>query len=131
MTDPYLPHESTQETPEGAAGELVVPARTAHAVPTRRWAPAVAALRSRLPELARNPAVVATVTVGTGLAATAVREVLRSRALPAQSAATPIAVSGFIVHHVHVVHHVVQQVSVVHQVNRPMLPPATWNAMGR
>ncbi len=125
MTDPYLPHESAQETPEAAAGELMVPDRRAHAVPTRRWAPAVAALRSRLPELARNPAVVATATLGTGLAATVVREALRSRALPAQSAPAPIAVSGFIVHHVHVVHHVVQQVSVVHHVGRPMLPPQT------
>ncbi len=123
MTGPYLPHESTPETPEAAAGELVVPPGSAHAVPTRRWAPAVAALRTRLPELARNPAVVATATLGTGLAATVVREVLRSRALPAQSAATPIAVSGFIVHHVHVVHHVVQQVSVVHDVRPPALPP--------
>lgn len=90
------------------------------AIASRQWA-GVATARTRLAELAANPAVVATATatatVGTGVALSLLRQALKSTALSQSRVAAPVAVTLHIVQHVHVVHHV------VHHVSRPMLPP--------
>jgi len=62
--------------------------------------------------------VVATATVGAGLAASVVRQALRRGALQRNPAPPPIVVTGYLIHQVRVVHHV------VHHVGRLALPPA-------
>lgn len=78
------------------------------------------ALRARVPELARHPAVVgaasAAATVGTGVAVNLVRTALRSGGWLPDRGATPPSV-GIQLVHIHVVHHV------VHHAARPALPP--------
>lgn len=68
-----------------------------------------AALRARLPELARHPVVVgtaaATAGLATGIAANVVRRALGGAHAP--SGPTAVHVTGYVVHHVHVIHHVV------------------------
>jgi hypothetical protein len=124
------PVDEPAEEPPPLVGEIAVPGSVPGsvpgAVPARRWSREVAAVRGRLLELARDPAVVATATVG---AALAVRQALKpgallrsaGNAIPRDRGAVPIAVpisvSISVVHHVHVVHHV------VHYVGRPPLPP--------
>jgi hypothetical protein len=71
----------------------------------------LAVLRDRVAVLSRNPAAVATATVVTGLAVRAVREAVKDGALRRNPAATPVAVTGYVISHVHVVHHVVHHVA--------------------
>ncbi len=107
------------DSPEAAlSGEVVVRVAPSGALATPTWSSRVAALRERLPELARHPAVVATATVGTGIAVRLVREAVRGGA--ARSDPTPVSVNVHLVNHVHVVHHVVHHV--VREISRPALP---------
>jgi hypothetical protein len=80
------------------------------------------ALRTRLGELARHPAVVTTATVGAGVAAGVVRELVRNgwpgRSVPAG----PLRITAHVVQEVHVIHHVVHHV-VSPQSPHPLLPP--------
>ncbi len=108
LTDPEEEHRRQSH-------EVVV--RAAPAPPVSPWARRAVALRARLPELARHPAVVGTAaTIATGIAANVVRRALGG-ALPGGSESGSVHVSGYVVHHVHVIHHVVHHV--------PALPPST------
>jgi hypothetical protein len=105
----------TREQPEDRDETDAAPASEAlsgQIVPRRDGAPArsrltrgVESLRDRLPEIARNPAVVAAATVGTGLAINAVRQAARAGVLVPGNRQTAVTVTGYVVHHVHVVHH--------------------------
>lgn len=81
------------------------------------------ALRTRLVELARHPAVVTTATVGAGVAASVVRELVRNgwpgRSVPAG----PLRITAHVVQEVHVIHHVVHHV-VSPRSPHPSLPPS-------
>ena len=112
--------EPREEQAEPRTGEIVVREQAAAPAPGRRWARNVDTVRARLPELARNPAVVATATLGTTLAVGAVRQALRGGALPGGGTPRQIVLTGHIVEHVHVIHHVV-----VHHVTRTPLPPSS------
>lgn len=128
------PEQPTAESPTPPPEHRVIESRGVQVVrrdpsrpvptPARLWPVAVATLRARLPELARNPAVVAAAaavgtTLATSVATGLVRQVLRSGALQGGAAAAPTAVSGYLVAHVHVVHH-----HVVRHVTSRALPPA-------
>jgi hypothetical protein len=87
----------------------------------RRPAQALAAAWSRIPELARHPVVVATASVGAGLAVGAARQAIAGGASARRPAPAPPAVTAYVVHHVHVFHH-----HVVHHVPGLPLPPTTF-----
>jgi hypothetical protein len=129
---PETLHDDAEEQPEFAAGVLQ-PQPAASEVAVRRQSPAVVwrnrtlALREALPRLARHPAVAgASAAAATIVLRVAVDAVAR-RALGVNAPARPAAldVTGRIVHHVHVFHHV----RVVHVVHDPadyvrsLLPP--------
>ena len=76
-------------------------------------------LRDRVSELSRNPAVVATATVVTSIAVQAVRDAVKEGALSRRPAPAPLAVTGYFISHVHVVHHVVHHVAHPGSVARP------------
>jgi len=120
------------ERPDGPLGEAHVPERLPRLAAARRgavqpWRQRAGALRTSLPELARNPVVVSASTVAVTLAARLAVEVAR-RALAggAAPAAGRLQVSGEVVHHV-VHHHVVHHTHVVHHLVTPVvrlpLPP--------
>jgi hypothetical protein len=115
---PSTEPSSGRDEPDAArSGTIVRRGDGAAPVPRGRLARNVATLRARLPELARNPAVVATATVGTTLAVGAVRQALRGSALLPGGAPRELVVNAHIIEHVHVVHHVV-----VHHVVRTAVP---------
>ncbi len=109
---------------DALSGQVVVRDRGSTGGVPAAWSARVAELRQRLPELARHPAVVATATVGTGIAVSLVREVVRGAA--ARSAPAPTTTNVSVVNHVHVVHHVVHHVvthAAGHVTGRPSTPP--------
>ncbi len=100
------PASADDDPQEPLQGEVV--RRSAAGVVWARLPRNLATIRERVVELAHNPRAVATATVIAGLAANAVRDVVKSGALERKpAAATPVAVTGYVVHHVHVLHHVV------------------------
>lgn len=106
-----------QPPPEALRGEVV---RQVPAVPARRRLPRdLAAVRDRLAQLAQNPAAVAAATVATGLAVNVIREAVKGGTVRRSPAATPVVLSGYVVHHVHVIHSVVH-----HHVAAPGRPIA-------
>ncbi len=113
----------SESQPVGFSGALVVRSRPARVASTGREY--LAELRSRagsrLPEIARHPAVVMTAsaiaTVGVGLAVGGARQGM-ARAVSKGPASRPLVVTGYVVHHVHVMHH-----HVVHHVPPAALPP--------
>jgi hypothetical protein len=112
--DQEVPSEEIAAAP---SSELVVRQHRA-APPTARHRPrAVARVGGRLLELRRRPRAVmsisAAATVGGAVLATGLRRALRHAAVSTGSRGTSIAVAGYIVQEVHVVHHV------VHHVGRP------------
>ncbi|MGI8682548.1 MAG: hypothetical protein ACR2JO_10580 [Mycobacteriales bacterium] len=99
--------ESLEPAAVRSSGALVVRARTGAVVraPGRRLP---TALPSRLLQLARNPAVVATLTTaGTAITAAAVRHALRRVPVPASRAPSAVGLSGRVTHHVYVTRHVI------------------------
>jgi hypothetical protein len=117
VTDESTPEEDgPREATRPPTGELVV--RGVPVPAAGRWSRGVAALRTRLPELVRDPAVLATATVSAGVAAGVTRQALKSRALRRSGAPAPVVIGIYVVERVHVVHHV------VHHVVRPALPAA-------
>jgi hypothetical protein len=96
---------------EHAQSSYDVVVRTVPAPPAPTLAQRAAALRARLPELARHPVVVgtaaATAGVATGIAATVVRRALGGAAHGPAS----VQINGYVVHHVHVIQHVVHHVA--------------------
>ena len=111
MTDNSQDPRQVQSNLEPAAvrssSALVVWARTGAVVgaPGRLF---LTALPSRLRQLARHPAVVATLTTtGTAITAAAVRHALRRVPVPASRAPSAVGLSGRVTHHVHVIHHVI------------------------
>ena len=129
MTERSADEQDPDGTAEGAPGtstELVVRETAAAPVaPARGWQHAVVGFGRRLPQLLRHPAAVASVsvvaTVGTSLLVNGLRG-LGHPARPAGSApdgagtAGPVAIAGYVLHEVHVIHH-----HVVHHVARPPL----------
>lgn len=121
------PSGTTEDPPEvgplAASSELVVRGRPASVASAGRQY--LGKLRSqvgsRLPEMARHPAVVMTAsavaTVGVGLAVGGARQGI-GRAASKGAANRPLVLTGYVVHHVHVMHH-----HVVHHVPPPALPP--------
>jgi hypothetical protein len=85
--------------------------------PSRRWPDAVVRARGRLLQLRQHPAAVVSVsaaaTVGSALLTAGLRRALRQAALSPAGRSTSVAVRGYILHEVHVIHHV------VHHVGRP------------
>lgn len=97
------------------SSELVVSHPPTAADTAQRWPQALTWLRRRLPDLTRNPALLATAAaaaaVGTGLAANIARQALGRMDLGRTEPTGPGVVIGYVVvEHVHVVHHVVQHV---------------------
>jgi hypothetical protein len=109
--------------PVGFSGELVVRSRSASVASSGReyLTQLRSRVGSRLPEVARHPAVVMTAsaiaTVGVGLAVGGARQSM-ARAVSKGTASPPLVVTGYVVHHVHVMHH-----HVVHHLPPPALPP--------
>jgi hypothetical protein len=104
----------------GASTELVVRERPA-VVPARRWPDAVIRARGRLLQLRQHPAAVlsisAAATVGSALLTTGLRRALRQAALAPVGRTSSVAVGGYVLHEVHVIHHVVYHVG---------RPPTSW-----
>lgn len=96
--------------------------RTAPSAVSRRWSRRAATAVARLPELARNPAVLATATLTATVAGEVAVGVLR-RALgggvggPVSPPTGAMHISGVVVHRVHVVHHHVVHHHGVHGVS--------------
>jgi hypothetical protein len=102
---------------DGAAGrstELVVPDRRPRVAPARRWPDAVVKVRGRLLELRQHPAAMVSISaaasVGSALVTAALRRAQRQAGLSPVGRTTSVAVRGYIVHEVHVVHHIVHHV---------------------
>jgi hypothetical protein len=101
----------------GRTTELLVSQRPVPMVARRRPVCDVSWLRSRLPELRRHPAAVASVsavaTVGTALLVNVLRQALQPALASRRERAGAIAIVGYSMHEVHVFHHA------VHHVTRP------------
>jgi hypothetical protein len=108
--------ENRVEEPLVARSSELVVSHPPPAVVTADSRPrALTELRRRLPDLSRNPVLVATATaaaaVGAGLAVNIAQKALGRIGSTSTDAARPGVVIGYVVvHHVHVVHHVVQHV---------------------
>jgi hypothetical protein len=124
MTDePVIEPGATVPPDEVAAGpstELVVRERRPVPAPARRWPDAVVRARGRLLQLREHPAAVLSVsaaaTVGSALLSAGLRRALRQAALSPAGRTTSVAVRGYVLHEVHVIHHV------VHHISRPPAP---------
>jgi hypothetical protein len=103
---------SLQDPSTVPSTEIVVSQRRHEVVAPGRWAPLVAGLRGRLLELRRHPAAVASVsaatTIGGALLINGLRHAARAAATP-RPAPTGSTVVGYVLHEVHVFHHVRQQ----------------------
>jgi len=121
------------DTDSGPAGstELVMrePATAVPIARARRWPHAVAGLGRRLPQVLRHPATVVSASVAATVATRLLVSGLRQATRPATAtdgtggtggtgragAGGPIAVAGYVLHEVHVVHHHVVHHHVVHR----------------
>jgi hypothetical protein len=131
--EPETPQDDAEERPDLPAGVLQPQPLTSEVAvrseaPVALWRRRALAVREALPQLARHPAVAgASAAAATIVLRVAVDAVAR-RALGASAPARPTAldVTGRIVHHVHVFHHV-RVVHVVHDpadlARRALLPP--------
>jgi hypothetical protein len=110
--DPTVPPE--EQAPEPST-EVVVLDRRQPVVAARRWPDAMVRARSRLLALREHPAAAVTVsvaaTVGSALLTTGLRRALRGSALPVPGRAGSLTVRGYVLHEVHVVHHVVHHIA--------------------
>lgn len=70
-----------------------------------RWSDRVVTVAARLPDLARNPAVLATIAVSAGVAAEAAFALLRRAGGGPVPPTATIHITGVVVHRVQVVHH--------------------------
>jgi hypothetical protein len=116
------------------SAELVVRRVAAPVARARRWPDAVAGLGRRLPQVLRHPATVASAsvaaTVATRLLVSGLRQAARHAAATSggaggtgrASAGGPIAVAGYVLHEVHVIHHHVVHYHTVPHTVRPPLP---------
>ncbi len=100
-----------EEPPVGPSTELVLAdARVAVPAPGS-WRETGLDLRSRLPELARHPAAVASAsaaaTIGAGFLLNVLRRAFMRPELPATGGADPLVIGAFVVQQVHIVQHVV------------------------
>jgi hypothetical protein len=114
---PTVPPEDQAPQP---STEVVVLDRHQPVPAARRWPDAVDRARSRLLALREHPAAALTVsaaaTVGSALLTAGLRRALRGAALPVPGRTGSVTVRGYVLHEVHVVHHV------VHQISRPPGP---------
>ena len=115
--EPMTPPDAAVPPDQIAAGpstEVVVPARRPVVLATRRWPDLAVRARRQLEVLRQNPAamvaVSAAATVGSALVTAGLRRALGEAALPAAGRTASVAVRGYFVHEVHVVHHVVHHV---------------------
>ena len=94
--------------------DVVVRARGPASAPVRRLPSAAARIRGRVLELRQHPGAVASVaaasTLGTALLATGLRQALRRAAVSPARRTASLASGGYILHEVHVIHHVVHHV---------------------
>lgn len=126
--DPGGPHDPFGVTPPGedqvAGGSTEVAVVTAPTSAAVQWRRRALAARAAVPQLARNPVVAgasaAVATVALRLAAEAVGRALGASA-PSRSRS--LAVTGSILHEVHVVRHVHVTHHVVHHYPYGPLPP--------
>jgi hypothetical protein len=119
--------------------EVVVPERRPLVVAPARRTRLAAELRGRLPELrrrlvelGRHPAAVASVsaatTVGGALLLNGLRHALRATAAarPGPAASAGSLAVGYVLHEVHVIHHIVAHVERRDRPERPELLPGPW-----
>ena len=113
MTEPGA-EVPPSEVQAGPSTDLVLPARSAAAVPARRWPEVVVRARSRLAELRQSPAAMVSIsaaaTVGSALVTAGLRRALRQAPLPAAGRTASAAVGGYVIHEIHVIHHIVHHV---------------------
>ena len=132
-TDPERNTDAGPDTDAGPAGstELVMrePATAVPIARARRWPHAVAGLGRRLPQVLRHPAAVVSAsvaaTVATRLLVSGLRQATRPTTATGGTGGTggtgragaggPIAVAGYVLHEVHVIHHHVVHHHVVHR----------------
>ena len=109
--DEVLPPEQAEARP---STDLVVPVRRTPVRLVRQWPDVVLRTRAQLMRLRENPAamvaVSAAATVGSAVLTAGVRRMLREEAFGSTRGTAVVAVSGYVVHEVHVVHHVVHHV---------------------
>jgi hypothetical protein len=109
---PTVPPED--QAPEPST-EVVVLDRREQVPARRRWPDAIVRARTRLVALREHPAAALTVsaaaTVGSALLTAGLRRALGGSALPALGRTSSVTVRGYVLHEVHVVHHVVHHIS--------------------
>jgi hypothetical protein len=112
MPDAAHPAEPAEA---GPSTDLVVRERSVAVGPARRWPDMVVRARMQLLRLRENPAamvaVSAAATVGSAVLTAGLRRALRETSLAPAGKTAVVAVGGYVVHEVHVVHHVVHHVS--------------------
>ncbi len=110
MTDPdATPPPGPAEA--GPSTDLVVRGRRTAVIPARRWPDLVVRARTQLTRLRQNPAAMvalsAAATVGSAVATAGLRRALRETPPAPAGRTASVAVGGYLVHEVHVIHHVV------------------------
>jgi len=111
-TDTTEPEAATSPAP----GQVVM--RT-YPMAVRARAGRIERLRTRLPELAQRPVVVAAATVGATVAVNLLRQAARGGSPLLGRGPTAVTVTGHIVHHVRVIQEVHVVRHVVHHVSQP------------
>lgn len=106
---PEVPDRADEDSPAPSrSNEIAIRAEASPVVsPWRRSRP-VEVMRARLPELVRHPAVVAAATVGASVLLHAACDVVRARTSRRGDRVDRVAVTGYVIHRVHV--HVVESV---------------------
>jgi hypothetical protein len=116
MTEPE-PADPTCHVDAGPSTDLVVPTRRPVARSVRRRPGLAVRAHRQLEQLRQNPAamvaVSAAATIGSALVTAGLRHTLRQAPLSPARRTASVAIGGYVVHEVHVVHHV------IHHVTRP------------
>ena len=112
MTEPTEDVEHIEMGSKAPPGSSALAVRhTQKDVRRPRLTRGLAAVRTRLPTPVRDPVVVTTATVGAGVAARVIRELVRTARVRGESPARAVPIAWVFVHRVDVVHHVVHYVT--------------------
>jgi hypothetical protein len=126
--EPTPEPDATRPAGEGEVApttDLVLRARRPAVAPARQWPDVVVRAGTQLMRLRQNPAAMVAVStaaaVGSALVTTGLRRSLRQTPLAPTRRTASVTVGGYLVHEVHVIHHVVHRV---------VLPPADRHRIG-
>jgi hypothetical protein len=110
MTEPE-PADPDRHVDADPSTDLVVPTRRPVVQPIQRRPGLAVRARRQLEQLRQNPAamvaVSAAATMGSALVTAGLRHTLRQAPLSSARRTASVAIGGYVVHEVHVVHHVI------------------------